>query len=268
MFRPTVKPFKPQKNDKVYQIFCLPCLKIYDGGCIDHPQCDKYCNYCGERGCDFNICAERLEDEEQIFQFEESRKTDPEFPCPQVVALAYEKMDDMHQRCNILHEVKGLKGLQFLEKVKDILANPTYPSYYVSTAVRRPDIIPTADESKINECKDISICLDCPNYVSRNGHQWCDIHKDMKNKCLTCRNSGHPYYDCALWISAKDTLFSSDPKDDAKKTIVNTLTRLYIVQTLKMKGTHRCENDESCSNMQIIKNSKDYAESDFETGHY
>jgi len=258
MSRPTFK-----KVAKVYEILCLPCLKIYGGGCTDHTQCDKYCNYCTQSGCDFKICPERIDDEELIFEFEESRKTDPEFPCPQSVALAYESMNDMYKRGRILSEVKGLKGLQFLEKVKDILEDPDRPSYSVPT-VRRPK---TEERSS-----DISICLDCPDYISRNGNYWCNVHKDMKNKCLTCRNHGHIYYDCAMWISARDTLFSAYDKEnmqnDAKKIVINTLTRLHIVQTLKMKGCQHSKNNVSCSNTQIIEKSVDNALSDFETGLY
>jgi hypothetical protein len=258
-----------KKVDKVYEILCLPCLKIYGGGCSEHPQCDKYCNYCTESGCDFNICSERLEDEELIFQFEESRKTDPEFPCPQVVALAYEKINDMYQRGRILSEVKGLKGLQFLEKVKNVLENPIRESYSVPT-IAHSNTASSTNYSKKNEHKsDISICLDCPGYVSRKGNYWCDIHKEMKNRCLTCRNHGHIYYDCAMWISARDTLSSSnEDKEDAKKIIIHSLTRLYIVQTLKMKGCQHAKNDMSYSNMKIIENAIDNAFLTFESGRY
>ena len=248
------------KKAKEYEILCIPCLQIYNGGCSEHPYGCKHCTYCTEEGCDFNICPDRKDDEDLIFEFEEARKKDKSFPCEQIVALAYERINNMHQRLRILSEVSGLKGLQFLKKAKEILSNPDPIRCYP---------IDNLDTDSTKTEKDVSLCLDCIDFISCNNYYKCSEHSHMKNRCLTCRQEGHIYQTCSEWLRAKDTvsLFNSNDKDDiqaAEYIIIDTLTRSYIIHSLKTKSS----KDDHRTNLTIRDDAVYDANTAFKNGRY
>ena len=254
-----LKPmYRPKAQISIY--FCSPCLQINKGECAEHPRGYKYCNYCTEPGCDSNTCPLRMEDEDLISEYYENTQKFCIEGVPQEIALAFERADDFYRRYLISKETFGLKGLAFLEKVQSILDSPL------------PDPLPL--KPMYRPKAQISICLDCQDFRSSNGCYQCELHRNFKNVCLTCRNDGHPYQDCVKWKLAKNIFTSSKKHSDeveepARNTIVDTLIRLHIVKSLQMKG--RNEGDEyelSRSNEQIIDDSIRDAFFDFQNNNF
>lgn len=253
------------QNQKEYEILCIPCLEVYLGGCSDHPQGCKRCTYCTEDGCDFNTCPEREDDECLISEFEKAREQDKSFPCEQDVALAYERMDQMHQRLRILSGVKGLKGLEFLKKAKEILSDPQENPNPVR--VKNDEIV--SDDKNVSDEKNVSLCLDCTDFISCNKYYKCSEHSHLLNRCLSCRDEGHIYQNCDQWLHAKEIIASHgfyEPADIvwAECLIIHTLTRTYIIHSLKTKS----QEDRRRTNFDIRNDAVRDAETDFNQGRY
>lgn len=249
---------------KIYEILCIPCLQICPGGCSEHLNGCKRCTYCTEEGCDFNTCPDREDDERLIFEFEEARKIDKSFPCEQIVALAYERMDQMHQRLRILTAVKGLKGLQFLEKAKEILSNPEENP----NPVRLDRVGQDSKEVKKYE-RDVTLCLDCNDFISCDTYYKCSKHSHLINRCLACRCEGHIYQNCYEWLDAKYVIQSTDNFEEnsinaSKNLIIDTLVRANIIFFLKTKS----QEERWRTNVEIRDDAVYYANLDFNNGSY
>jgi len=247
------------KTVKKYEFLCFSCLTISTNVCFKHPHGCKYCTYCTEDGCDFNTCPERKYDEDLISKFEKAREQDKSFPCEQDVALAYESIDRMNKRLGILSAVKGLNGLKFLNKAKEIL----------SDSHENPNPVRIKNNEIVSYENNFSLCLDCTDFISCHKYHKCSKHSHLINKCLSCRAEGHIYQNCREWIHAKEIIASCDSYepdhvDWAKYLIIDTLTRTYIIHSLKTKS----QEERRRTNIQIRDDAVYDANTDFDNGRY